>query len=65
LAWISTPGLDAGGVTPELKLRLKFYCSWAWRVFVVCFLSCLFVHLSPLISLFFVVVVVVSFIIVN
>jgi hypothetical protein len=22
-----TPGLDAGGVTPELKLRLKFYCS--------------------------------------
>jgi hypothetical protein len=24
------PGPDAEGVTPELKLRLKFYCSWAW-----------------------------------
>jgi hypothetical protein len=26
LAYMPTPGLDAGGVTPELKLRLKFYC---------------------------------------
>jgi hypothetical protein len=48
--------LDAEGVTPELKLRLKFYCSWTWNFFLfVCFLvcsvSCLFVHLSTLISL--------------
>jgi hypothetical protein len=41
-----TPGLDAGGVTPELK----FYCSWTWRGLVCLFVSCLFVHLSPLIS---------------
>jgi hypothetical protein len=26
-AYMPTRGLDAGGVTPELKLRLKFYCS--------------------------------------
>jgi hypothetical protein len=26
-AYMPTPGLDAGRVTPELKLRLKFYCS--------------------------------------
>jgi hypothetical protein len=46
LAWISTPGLDAGGVTPELKLRLKFYCSWTWRAF-----CCLFSFLSVCSSL--------------
>jgi hypothetical protein len=22
--------MDAGRVIPELKLRLKFYCSWTW-----------------------------------
>jgi hypothetical protein len=26
-ASMPSPGLDAGGATPELKLRLKFYCS--------------------------------------
>jgi hypothetical protein len=26
-AYMPTPGLDAGGATPELKLRLKCYCS--------------------------------------
>jgi hypothetical protein len=25
---IPIPGLDTGGISPELKLRLKFYCSW-------------------------------------
>jgi hypothetical protein len=34
---------DAGGVTPEHKLRLKLYCSWTWRVF--CVYVCLFVCL--------------------
>jgi hypothetical protein len=29
-----TPGLDPGGVTPELKLRLKYYYSRTWRVFL-------------------------------
>jgi hypothetical protein len=29
------PGLDARGVTWELKLRLKFYCSWTWWVFLL------------------------------
>jgi hypothetical protein len=24
------PGLDARGAIPELKLRLKFCCSWTW-----------------------------------
>jgi hypothetical protein len=32
------PELDARGVTPELKLRLKFYCSWTWWVLFVLFL---------------------------
>jgi hypothetical protein len=32
-----TPGLDAGGVTPELKLRLKFYCPWT-RFFLKLFI---------------------------
>jgi hypothetical protein len=26
-AYMPIPGLDAGGITTELKLRLKFYCS--------------------------------------
>jgi hypothetical protein len=25
-AYMPIPGLDARGITPELKLRLKFYC---------------------------------------
>jgi hypothetical protein len=42
------PGLDARGIIPELKLRLKFYCSWIWCVFIVFFFwvfHCCFVHL--------------------
>jgi hypothetical protein len=35
------PGLDARGVTPELKLRLKFYCSWNWCFFSFLFFVCL------------------------
>jgi hypothetical protein len=40
-AYIQTPGLDAGGVTPELKIRLKFYYSWTqnfclFALFLVC-----------------------------
>jgi hypothetical protein len=34
---MKTPELDAGGTTPELKLRLKFYCSWSF-LFVCSFL---------------------------
>jgi hypothetical protein len=30
------PGLDIGAVTPELKLRLKPYCSWTWCVLLLC-----------------------------
>jgi hypothetical protein len=39
------PGQDAGGIFPELKLKLKFYCSWTWCFFIVVFflLFCLFV----------------------
>jgi hypothetical protein len=42
------PGLDEGGITPELKLRLKFYCFWTWWGFWCFFLYfscpfCLFV----------------------
>jgi hypothetical protein len=29
------PGLDAGGIAPELNQRLKFYCSWTWWVFKI------------------------------
>jgi hypothetical protein len=51
------PGLDAREVTPKLKLRLKFYCSWTWCLFFflfVCFCFCLFVcSFFPLISLRF------------
>jgi hypothetical protein len=37
------PGLDAGGVTPELKLRLNLYCSWTWCFsFLFLFFVCLF-----------------------
>jgi hypothetical protein len=25
--------LNAGGITPQLKLRIKFYCSWNWCFF--------------------------------
>jgi hypothetical protein len=32
-AYMPIPGLDAGGVTPELKLRLKFYCFGIWHIF--------------------------------
>jgi hypothetical protein len=35
---MSIPGLDARGVTPELKLRQKFCCSWTWWFFWFCFL---------------------------
>jgi hypothetical protein len=37
-------GLDAGGVTPELRLRLKFNSSWTWRFLFVCLFCFLFVH---------------------
>jgi hypothetical protein len=37
--------LDAEGVTPELKLRLKFYCSWTWNFFFVCLFLGLFCFL--------------------
>jgi hypothetical protein len=38
-AYMPIPGLDARGVTPELKLRLKFYCSWTlWGFFWFFFL---------------------------
>jgi hypothetical protein len=50
-------------VTPELKIRLKFYCSWTWCFsffslyffnLFVCFCFCfLFVHFFPLIFLCF------------
>jgi hypothetical protein len=40
-----TPGLDAGGITPEFKL---LYCSWTWSGSF--FFCCLFVHFSLLIS---------------
>jgi hypothetical protein len=33
--------LNAGGITPQLKLRIKFYCSWNWCFFfpiVICLL---------------------------
>jgi hypothetical protein len=37
-AYTPIPGLDAGRVTPELKLRLKFYWSWTWwDFFFFCF----------------------------
>jgi hypothetical protein len=58
-AYIPTWRLDAGGVTPELKLRLIFYSSWTWRFVCVCLFVlflvslCLFVHLSLLITLGF------------
>jgi hypothetical protein len=38
-AYMSIPGLDAGRVTRELKLRLKFYCSWTWWFLIVFFFS--------------------------
>jgi hypothetical protein len=39
--------MNDGGVTPELKLRLKFCCSWNWFGFFCCYcwfvcFSCLF-----------------------
>jgi hypothetical protein len=37
-------GLNAGGITSELKPKTKFYCSWTW-----CFLSCF--------SFFFIIVI--------
>jgi hypothetical protein len=39
--------MDARGVTIELKLILKFYCSWTWCVFLIVFfpLFCFFVVL--------------------
>jgi hypothetical protein len=46
-AYMTISGLDAGRITPELKLRLKFYCSWTC-CFLLCFLLffvCLFVIL--------------------
>jgi hypothetical protein len=45
-AYMSVSGLDARGVTLELKLRLKFYCSWCF--FVCCILiifSCYFLFI--------------------
>jgi hypothetical protein len=39
-AYMPISGLDTRGVTPELKLRLKFYCSWTWWVFLLLFFSC-------------------------
>jgi hypothetical protein len=41
------PVLDGRGVTPELKLRLEFYCSWTcWYFFLFFFfVVCLFVIL--------------------
>jgi hypothetical protein len=42
-AYMTIHELDARGITPELKLRLKFYCSWnLWFVFC-CFLFYLFI----------------------
>jgi hypothetical protein len=47
------PGQDAGGVTPEPKLRLKFYCSWTWwfllLLLFVCYINVdvLFLFLFP------------------
>jgi hypothetical protein len=42
-------GLDARGITPELKLRPKFCCSWTWCFYWVFFFFfscfCLFVIL--------------------
>jgi hypothetical protein len=38
------PGLDAWGISPVLKLRLKFYCPWTW-VFIVIYFPVLFVIL--------------------
>jgi hypothetical protein len=32
-AYMTIHELDARGITPELKLRLKFYCSWTWFFF--------------------------------
>jgi hypothetical protein len=48
------PGLDAREVTPEFKLKLKFYCSWTCWVFFVCFI---FRFFSPCFFFFVVVVV--------
>jgi hypothetical protein len=58
-----TPGLDAGGVTPELNLRLESYCSW---IQIFCFFVCLFLVcllISP--HWFLWIFVVVSFVIVG
>jgi hypothetical protein len=44
-AYMPIPGLHAGGVTPELKLRLKYCCSWIWcfyYFFLLFFSVCLF-----------------------
>jgi hypothetical protein len=57
-----TPGLDAGGVTPQLKLRLKFYCSWNRSFCLLVYLSFPIDFLRVFLCLFFVFV---SFIIVG
>jgi hypothetical protein len=43
------PGLDARRVTPELKLRLKYYWSWIW-----CFLLGFFSSFVVVVCLFFI-----------
>jgi hypothetical protein len=46
------PGLDTGGITTELKLRLKFYCSWTWWVLLLLLFVCLFHECGFFISIF-------------
>jgi hypothetical protein len=44
--YMPIPGLNAGGITPELKLRLEFYYSWTRWVFFMFFSTfCSFVLL--------------------
>jgi hypothetical protein len=53
-AYMPIPGLDAGGITPELKVRLKFYCSWTWcfLIFFLFLFVCLFYYCGVFIFIF-------------
>jgi hypothetical protein len=50
------PELDPRGVTPELEIRLKFYCSWTW-----CFFFFFLFFFNFLLFIFFVYFIIVSF----
>jgi hypothetical protein len=55
------PGLDIGGVTLELKLRLQFYYSWNWCFSFLLFFVCLIVCFLIVGSLFFISIPIIFF----